>query len=317
MAVKYGYFNSIDGDRTYNADDMSEYFDGLVSNGVYESVGGALQVTAGSGMSVNVATGRAIINCKWISNNSVLSLNVTAAHAVLNRYTAVVVRLDIANRLMTITTKDGTPASSPVKPSMTNNSTIVEICLAYIYVGAGVTSITQANITDMRASSLCGWVTGLIKQVDTSQLFLQWQNAYQNYYDTMTQAFNSWFDTLTSQLQVNTYINQYSKRFTIGSSGSNIIPLDMQGYTYDEGDIISVYINGLYTSENVDWFLDDTASPPEVHPNATKAGTVIEIVVLKSKIGDPIRSVGSDVSEYMITEGIRSQSTDSAQGEVE
>ena len=67
MAITYGYFNSVNGDRTYNADQMSEYFDGLVSNGVYESVGGALQVTAGSGMTVNVASGRGIINCKWLN----------------------------------------------------------------------------------------------------------------------------------------------------------------------------------------------------------------------------------------------------------
>lgn len=314
MAQTYGFFNSINEDRKYNADQMSEYFDGLVSSGVYANIGGALQVVASSGMNVQVKTGRAIIgNCKWFKNDAVLTVPITQSHPTLNRYTAIVIRLSFVNRTIGIYAKDGTPASTATKPTMQNDETMVELCLAYIYVKAGATSISQANITDMRASSLCGWVTGLVKQVDTSQLFMQWQTAYEEFY----QSFQSWFDTLTSQLQVNTYINQYSKRFTIGSSGSNIIPLDMQGYTYDEGDIISVYINGLYTSENVDWFLDDTASPPEVHPNATKAGTVIEIVVLKSKIGDPIRSVGSDVSEYMITEGIRSQSTDSAQGEVE
>ena len=318
MAVTYGFFNSIDQDRVYNADQMSEYFDGLVSNGVYESVGGALQVTAGSGMSVNVASGRAIINCKWLNNDAVINLSITAAHAILNRYTAIVLRLDVSNRLMTITTKDGTPASSPVKPSMTNSSTMVELCLAYVYVGAAVTSITQANITDMRASSLCGWVTGLIKQVDTSQLFLQYQTAYENYYNSATEAFNEWFDTLTSRLQVNTYINQYTKRFVIGSGSSNIIPLDMEGYTYEEGDIISVYINGLYSSENIDWFLDDSVSPPMLHPNASKTGTVIEITVLKSKIGDPVTGGGgSNLSEYTITEGSSSQSTTTAEGEVD
>lgn len=305
MAVKYGYFNSIDGDRTYNADDMSEYFDGLVSNGVYESVGGALQVTAGSGMSVNVATGRAIINCKWISNNSVLSLNVTAAHAVLNRYTAVVVRLDIANRLMTITTKDGTPASSPVKPSMTNNSTIVEICLAYIYVGAGVTSITQANITDMRPSSICGWVTGLIKQVDTSQLFLQWQNAYQNYYDTMTQAFNSWFETLTSQLKVETYISDFHKYVKLGSGDSRVIPLDMAGYEYEPDDIFFIAINGLVATEAVDWLLDTRQTPVELHVNtvgSTNTTDDIDIKVLKSAIGFT-QLTGSDGSAVVGSDG--------------
>lgn len=308
MAVTYGFFNSINGDRTYNADQMSEYFEGLVSNGVYESVGGALQVLAGSGMTVNVQTGRGIINCKWLSNDSVLTLDITQAHAVLNRYTAVVLRLDIVNRLMTITTKDGDNASNPVKPAMTNNASMVELCLAYIYVGAGVTSISQANIEDMRASSSCGWVTGLIEQVDTSQLFLQFQTAYENYYTQMTEEFTDWFDTLSSQLNVNTYIQKFYKRTVLQSGVSNIIPMDMSGYTYDSSDIISIYINGLYAAPDVDYLIDTRGSVPQLHPNASAAGTEILIVVLKSKIGfntlvgsDGSTLVGSDGSEVITT----------------
>lgn len=281
MAVTYGFFNSVNGDRTYNADQMSEYFDGLISNGVYESVGGALQVTAGSGMTVNVASGRGIINCKWLNNDAVVNLTITQANAILNRYTAVVLRLDIVNRLMTITTKDGTPASSPVKPSMQNDGSAVELCLAYVYVGAGVTSISQSNITDMRASELCGWVTGIVQQVDTSTLFLQWQTAYEEQY----QAFETWFSSLTDQLRVDTYIQQYHKRVVLQSGISNIIPLDMAGYTFDSSDVISVYINGLFAAAAYDYLIDTSQTPVELHPNASAVGTEIYIVVLKSKIG--------------------------------
>ena len=62
MAITYGFFNAIkqsDGtyDRTYNADQMSTYFEGLVSDGVYESVDDAMQVLAGTGMQVQVGAG--------------------------------------------------------------------------------------------------------------------------------------------------------------------------------------------------------------------------------------------------------------------
>lgn len=301
MAITYGFFNAVNGDRKYDADQMSEYFDGLVSDGVYESVGGALQVTAvANTMTVNVQTGRGIINSKWLNNDSVLTLNITQSHATLNRYTAVVMRLDIVNRLMTITTKDGTPASSPVQPAMTNNASMVELCLAMIYVGAGVNKITQANITDMRASSSCGWVTGLIRQVDTSQLFLQWQNAYQNYYNQMTQEFTEWFSTLSSQLNVNTYIRQFHKRVVLQSGVSNIIPMDMQGYTFDSSDIISIYINGLFAAPEVDYIIDLRGSVPQLHPNASQAGTEIYIVVLKSVIG--FNTLGDHEGNGIITD---------------
>ena len=287
MAITYGFFNSLDGDRMYNADQMSKYFKGLVSDGVYEGVGGALQVIAGSGMNVNVKTGRAIIDCKWLDSDAVTTLAISAAHVTLNRYTAVIVRLDMTNRLMTITTKDGTPATTPTRPTMTNSETIKEICLAYVYVAAGATSITQQNITDMRASSSCGWVTGLIQQVDTSELFLQWQDAYATYYETMTANFEAWFATLTQQLNVNTYIQEYVRRDSFVTGNSKTVSLNMTGYTYDASDIIQVFINGLLAVPNTDYTVNTGASPVTVTFNfaLSDTATVTEIKVLKSRIG--------------------------------
>ena len=297
MAITYGFFNSVDGDRTYDADQMSEYFEGLVSDGVYENVDGALQVLEGTGMVVTVQPGRAIIDCKWIRNNASLSLEVTEAHALLNRWTAVVMKLDYTNRLMTITTKDGTAASDPTQPTMQDDATGKELCLAMIYVAAGATSISQADITDMRASNLCGWVTGLIDQVDTSTLFLQWQTAYENYYNEMTADFNEWFEDLTEQLNVNTYIKRFYKRELLTStSGSNVIALDMTGYTYDASDIIHVYINGLFGHAGVDFTLDTTNMT--ITTTATASGTEVIIEILKSKIGFEVLA-GSDGNQIV------------------
>lgn len=306
MAITYGYFNSIDGDRTYDADQMSEYFDGLVSNGVYESVGGALQVKANSGMTVKVESGRGIIDCKWLKNDAAYNIDITASHVTLNRYTAVVMRLDRANRLVEIAAKDGTNASDPVKPTMTDNGSIKELCLAYIYVGAGATSITQDNIEDMRPSSLCGWVTGLVEQVDTSELFLQWQTAYENYYENMTEEFTEWFETLTEQLNVNTFIKRFTKSVTIGTeSATNVVVLDMTGYSYSSDDIIEVHINGLLARSGVDYtsMIDPTdPTHPRVITEATATGTDIDVTVYKSVIGFNTL-VGSDGSEIVSQDG--------------
>lgn len=303
MAITYGFFNSLNGDRTYDADQMSEYFDGLVSNGVYESVGGGLQVLAVSeGMAVNVSTGRALINCKWLNNSAVLTLDITAAHAILNRWTAVIVRLDIVNRLMTITTKDGTPATDPVKPPMQSDASMIEMCLAYVYVAADSGSISQADITDMRGTNLCGWVTGLIEQVDTATLFLQWQTAFNNYYQQMTSAFNDWFSTLTDELQVNTFIQKFSKNVVLATGVSNEIPLNMTGYTYDGSDIINVYVNGLYDNS---YTLNTSGETPTITVGATAEGTEINIVILKTKIGfdtlsDGTNAITTDSNEEII-----------------
>lgn len=293
MSITYGFFNSVDSDRVYNADQMSTYFKGLISNGVYENVGGKFQVYAGTGLSVNVQTGRAVIDCKWIESDAIETLSITAANAVLNRWTAVVLRLDVSNRLIELDTVDGTAATTPSQPAMTNTSTIKEICLAMVYVAAGATAITQANITDMRGTSLCGWVTGLIKQVDTSTLWVQWQDAFAAYYLAMQAGFEEWFSNLTQQLNINTFVRQYKKHSTLDGIVTTV-SLNMDLYTYAESDIINVYINGLYAVNGVDYTLSASGDTAVITGLPAVAGTVIDIQVFRSQIGFYIVTTGDD-----------------------
>ena len=303
MAITYGFFNSVSGDRTYNADQMSNYFKGLVaSTGVFENVGGAFQVLAGTGLAVNVQTGKALIDSKWVESDSVEAVTLTAAHATLNRYTAVCLELDVTNREISLVTVDGANATSPVKPAITNTATIKQICLAYVYVAASATSISQAQITDTRPSTLCGWITGLINQVDTSTLFSQWQTAYEQFFAQLQtwktntqndfeaweaaqkQAFDTWFAALTQELNINTYVHSFLK--TEDLTNDNEVVLDMTDYTYDESDTFIVSINGLVATPEVDYTIDGTT------PSILLTDTItaeITVLVLKSQIGwEPI-----------------------------
>jgi hypothetical protein len=157
MAVTYGFFNSVNGDRKYNAEQMSEYFRGIVNEGVFQHLDGGLAVTAGTGLAVSVASGRAIIQNRWVQNSDAMTLSISAASETYARKDAVVVRLNYSTRSIEIAVKAGTPAASPSAPSMTRNSTTYEMALAYVNVAANATSVT---ITDKRSdSTVCGWVT--------------------------------------------------------------------------------------------------------------------------------------------------------------
>lgn len=298
MAITYGFFDAIkqsDGtyDRAYNSDQISEMFEGLISDGVFESVGDALIVKEKSGMTIEVGTGRAWIGDRWMKNDAKMNITLAAAHLTLNRWSAIVIRADYSNRTITIVEKVGTAATNPTKPKMTDSDSIKEKCLAYIYVEKGATSISQAKITDSRAdTSICGWVTGTIKQVDTSELFLQYQSAYEQQLDAMEawqdqqkQAFDEWFSTLTDQLQVNTYIQKYHKAVET-TNQQGIFKLDISGYTYSDTDVIFVNVNGISLVEEHEWLLDTSKTPVEIHTSqGMDAGNLVEITVLKSKIG--------------------------------
>lgn len=109
---------------------------------------------AGANMSVDVKAGAALINGRVVYSDTTVNLAVASAHATLNRIDLVVGRTDVSAKTFALAVKTGTPASSPTPPTLdTSNSPYYEIPLAQVYVGAGVSSITNANITDLRSPS--------------------------------------------------------------------------------------------------------------------------------------------------------------------
>lgn len=189
MAWTSGFFNSVSGDRTYNADHISKMFQGLITNGVYESVGNKLAVEPNGGMTVSINTGRGWFYDRWVYNDAKYVLTLEDADVLLNRYAAVCIKVDLTDSVRKAEPyiKYGEPGSTPSKPSMQRTETVQEFCLAYIYIGAGVTEITATAIEDTRFdSNLCGWVTGLITQLDTSTLYKQWEGVFLEWFQSLT-----------------------------------------------------------------------------------------------------------------------------------
>ena len=215
MAWTSGFFNSVNGDRLYNADQMSHIFEGLITDGVYESVDNKLAVQPNSGMTIQIATGRGWFDKRWVNNDSEYTMTIENSDVILNRYVAVVIKVDSTDAVRDAVPylKYGEFATNPVKPTMTRTETVKEYCLAYIYVGAGVSEITASAIEDTRADeSLCGWVTGLITQISTSTLFAQYDAIFNEFMTRETADFdqfvtqqmadfNDWFENLQVQLE--------------------------------------------------------------------------------------------------------------------
>ena len=201
--MRGGFFNSIDGDRKYNADLMNMPYKNLISNGVFPNPSTNLQVLTSTGLTVQILEGGGLFGGKWGYNDAPVLLTLDAAPTNLNRRDAIIVKCDNTEpvRATSIEIKKGTPASNPVAPTMERSDYISEYCLATVYLASGTNTITQSMITDSRAdNNVCGWVTGLIDQVDTSTLFLQWQKAYEEQFAANTAAFNAWFSALQGVL---------------------------------------------------------------------------------------------------------------------
>ena len=213
---KSSFFNSLSGDRKYKAEDWAAYFASFIGNGVYAN--GDLAVSAvtpgqeddedADPMAVKVGAGKAWINGYFYVNTASLPLEIAVADGVLNRIDLVVLRWDLAARTITAQIKAGTSASSPAAPALQRDADGYELCLAQVYVQAGATAITQADITDKRLdSALCGLVAGVVQQIDTSTFLTQLEAWMEQYKETAQQDFESWFSTLESVLDENTAAN--------------------------------------------------------------------------------------------------------------
>ena len=106
---------------------------------------------------------------------------------------------------------------------MTRTADYYDLQLATISIPAGSIKITQAQITDTRMNqNVCGWVTGVVDQLDTTTLFNQFEAyfeefkaiyekayvdwtdeqkvAYVNWITSRENQFDEWFETIQGQL---------------------------------------------------------------------------------------------------------------------
>lgn len=188
---KSSFFNSVSGDRVYRAEEWAEYFASFIGNGVFPVPSTSLQVVAGSGMAVAVKTGKAWINGYFYYNTSDLPVTLATADGVLNRIDRIVVRWDLTERKISVAVKSSAPATSPVAPALQRDADAYELCLADVLVGAGVTAISQANITDRRLDgSLCGVVAGVVDQIDTDAFNAQLEAWFADYKEMSVDEFN-------------------------------------------------------------------------------------------------------------------------------
>lgn len=222
MSVTYGFYNSKNKDRRYDAIQMSSIFDGIIRDGILQHVGTAMMVNASTGMMVNVGIGRAWFNHTWTLNDALLPLTVPQSEVILNRIDAVVLEVDSREsvRANAIKIIKGTPATNPVKPTMISTNDRWQYPLAYIRVNSGVTSIRQADITNAVGTSECPFVTAPLEMMSIDALVVQWKDQWSKWFNAQTEEiqqsylewekqWDDWYASQTADMQeTNTYWKQ-------------------------------------------------------------------------------------------------------------
>ena len=151
--AEYSRFFGSEGLIEYSQPQFAEVLEKIFSNGVFADIDNKLEVVENdpASMSVIIKSGEAWINGFWYQNTTNLVKSLGAADPTNNRIDRIILRLDTTTDLkISVEVLEGTPSGSPTAPTLTQTAAIYEISLAQVLVGAAVTSIVNANITDER-----------------------------------------------------------------------------------------------------------------------------------------------------------------------
>lgn len=311
FSIKCGFFDAISSDRSYTAADMNMPYKRIVTNGVFATPAGSpstdLQIrSAGDGMRILVSPGMGLFGDRWFENTANVSITVPANNGIVSRVDSVLVQVDKrqSGRVGNIVYRTGTPASNPQPPDINTVTDVAEYRLANITVAPNAAAIYNDVISDQRGSEDCPWVTSLIKQVDTSTLFNQWQTAYSQYYRASTTDFNAYMaqqkqdweafvsglvDDLTAQTELMMLTN-----ISVLSSDTTTVAIGIPAYDYTR-DLLQVYVNGKIKS-SVDYSISSNHQYLNFYA-PVREGDEVYIVVLKSVITGNVQTVTSLISQ--------------------
>lgn len=262
MSVTSGFYNSLNGDRKYYADQMSDIFDGIISNGVFASIGDAFKVEASEGNTITVGTGRAWFNHKWVNNDAPITLVARDAENTRNRYDAVVIEV---NRMDTVRAASikivyGSTGNPLTKPTVIQSETTYEVPIAYILRRAASSSISQSDITYNVGTEECPYVTAPLEVHNIESIVAQWHSQFLDWMNSLDAILSG--DTAADLTgRVLNIENQIStseiNRSTFRGKNLGSTVTDLQRASIMSGNFSEFFIGDYWEINGIKWRIAD------------------------------------------------------------
>lgn len=250
MTFRSGFWNSIDGDRTYSAEDMAIPFDGVITEGVFANWGDAFKATVIDEHTITIGSGKAWLSKRWVQNDSVYQMPINVSnYASSTEPRTVVVCLDLKiepyyrfAQFIIEEMRYYESYTDMLNVITDRNQGRNSLPLFAINFAAGDSSLQQSNITNLVGTSWCPYVTAPVQTVTVDDIRDKWDASYNalmkdivgnaqtkaNEAESNFEAsFNTWFLTLKNQLntnqaanlqnQITALTNQLNKLVTTGT----------------------------------------------------------------------------------------------------
>ena len=280
-------------DEYIGAEEVMRWLHGR-TKGVYAGAGNAAVTAVGGVMQVSVAPGIGWMTdangdgiCWWFDTAQTMTVDPAEGTGTLDRIDRVVIQwrtVDYADKPELVILK-GTSASSPVAPSLTNDTTLRQISLAKVNIPAGTTELTALNIIDERLDpAVCGIVTETVT-ADTSMIAAQYAAALQTLYDAIAQAWSGvisdgaiTYEKLSPELQEELGGALYFTAVAVAATTGDIATVSNAKITADHVVAEVTWANPSAITTDVTW---TTANGSLVLNGTCTAATTANIVLVK------------------------------------
>lgn len=188
MSFTCGFFDSVAGDRKYNATQVDEIFDGIIVDGIIKSRGQAFAITpVSNSMSINVGTGLAWFNNTWTKNDSTMTIRISASDNVYSRYDLVYLEINKEDAVRTNSIKVllGDLSINPIRPTITNTQKCYRYPLAYISIAAKQKSIQSKDIENMIGTYPTVYASSMVSIPSSSSLQSEWDTNWNSYFNVI------------------------------------------------------------------------------------------------------------------------------------
>ena len=259
MTVSSGFFNSVNHDRLYDAEQLSSIFDGIIVDGVYENVGEAFNVTAypDAYNTVLVGTGRAWFDHTWTLNDSRFSITLDPPNEMLGRIDAIVIDVNKERdtRKNSIIYLKGDESTPDFPPTLINTENHHQYPIAYITRHAEQNGpISQSDIEITVGTGACPIVTGVLEAQNLENLMQQ-----------LDAEFNEWWEGIKAVLDENVAANLQNQIDEINAKLDN----DDALVGLLEKPIAEAFMSGNYGLNISSYSVDTPYAYQEVLPTET------------------------------------------------
>lgn len=209
-------------DREYDASQFAEYFSNFISNGVYINPANQLKVEFVSERTVKVKSGKAFLLGYWYKLKEDATVTIPPNSTSGDIVTSICITYDKISRQANLTVRENVGSALP-----RNDDRYFDLVIWTVTIKPATSVLSPSLMQDRRPDKkYCGYVAAVVTDIDTTDLFKQFTDAFNEWFDNekeaIEQAINNTMINDDTPSNVTTYSSEKIENIKLGLKSGDV-----------------------------------------------------------------------------------------------